>query len=270
MMKIVNISIAFLVSFSLSAQIIDGDKEVNWNTIEYTLSDEKKLEIVSNINEDLLYYLKDNNELKNSLNNFHFTDLNGDDILDFIYVGYAGGEQPSTLAFTQNDKGYFKRIFEASGVIYDITSIGLVEGILKFKVLKNDGCYDCLGVNNSITYLGNQGAFSEIELISFTDSTNIPSVAFKKRFKIINPKYYLRSNPIVDNEGNKPDALFGNVIAEYESGTQGYAFASKEDKTGRIWWFVAIKSDKSSKAIFQQKKGYYLGWMSSRYLEELK
>lgn len=268
-MKLLNMSIAFLVSFNLCAQIVDLNKEVSWDRIETTLSDDKKLEIVSNVNEDLIYFLKDNKLMESSLKNFHFIDLNGDNILDFIYVGYAGGEQPSTLALTQNEKGLFKRVFEASGTIYEITNIALVEKKFKFKVLKNDECYDCLGVKNSTTYLVNNGIFTKIEVISFTENTSIPSFVFKRRFKVLNPKYYLRTNPTISNEGNKPDVLFGNVVAEYGSGAKGYAFASHEDETGRIWWFVALKSKECSKALFQQKEGYYLGWMSSRYLEEL-
>ncbi len=268
MMKILKITIVFLVTFNMSAQDMDLPKGAVWHGIEYQLSKEKKMELLSDVNEDLFYYLKDNELLETNIKNFHFLDLNGDKILDFIYVGYAGGEQPSTIAFTQNEKGYFKRVFETIGVIYEVNNISLVEGGLIFKVVKNDECYDCLGVSNSITYLSNKSVFTEVERLNFTENTEIPKIIFRKQFKVINPKCYLRSKPVVDNDGTQPDVLFGNVVAEYGLGTQGYAFASKEDDTGLIWWFVAVKYNESIKAIFQEKKGYNLGWMSSRYLKE--
>lgn len=268
-MKALKMLIVFLLSFDLNAQVVDFTKEIDWNGIECSLSDERKLSLLSNINEDLFYYLKDNQLLEKSLADFHFVDLNGDKILDFIYLGYAGGEQPSTIAFTQNTKGYFKRVFEAIGTIYEISNIALVDGCLKFKVVKNDECYDCLGVVNSTTYLACKGTFTEIERLSFTKSTEVPDITFNKQFKVVNPQYYLRSTPVVENEGNTPDALFGNVVAEYSAGAMGYAYASREDETGRVWWFVAIKSDEASKVLFQQKEGYIIGWMSSRFLEEL-
>jgi len=269
MMKIQLIAAINLFCFGVTAQEDQAPMEVHWAGIEYPVTNEVKLELLGGINEDLFYFLKDNEQFKSSLDNFHFLDLNGDKTLDFIYVGYAGGEQPSTIAFTQNSNGYFKRVFEALGVIYELSRVGLVEGALMFKVLKNDECYDCLGVKNSITYIGMSGAFTEVERLNFTDNTDLPEIVFKRQFKVINPVYYLRSTPIVMNDGTGPDTLFGNVVAEFVSGAEGYAFASKEDNTGRVWWFVAMKSDESQKAIFQEKRGYHLGWMSSRYLEEL-
>lgn len=262
------ITIAILVTFNLCAQDMDLIKETEWSDIEYQLSKEKKLELLSGINEDLLYYLKDNKLFETYIKNFHFLDLNGDKILDFIYVGYAGGEQPSTIAFTQNGKGYFKRVFEAIGTTYEANNISLIDGGLIFKVVNNDECYDCLGVYNSITYICNKGVFSEVERLNFTESTEIPEFIFRKKFRVINSKCYLRSKPVVDNDGIHPDVLFGNIVAEYSSETQVYAFASKENDTGYIWWFVAVKSDESTKAIFQNKIGYNIGWMSSRCLEE--
>ena len=267
MQKII-ITIAVLVTFNLCAQDMGLIKEAEWNGIEYQLSKEKKIEFLSDINEDLLYYLKDNKLFETNIKNFHFLDLNGDKILDFIYVGYAGGEQPSTIAFTQNGKGYFKRVFEAIGTIYEVNSISLVDDGLIFKVICNDECYDCLGVYNSTTYMCSKGIFSEVERLNFTESTEISEIIFRKKFRVINSKCYLRSKPVVDNDGTHLDVLFGNIVAEYSSETQVYAFASKEDDTGYIWWFVAVKADESIKAIFQKKKGYNIGWMSNRCLDE--
>ena len=250
-------------------QFFDFNKDVEWKGIEYKLSEDEKLRILSKINEDLFYYLKDNNLVKNNLEKFHFVNLNNDNLLDFIYVGYSGAEDQSTIAFIQDEKGNYIKKFETIGVIYEIISISILEPVLQIKIIKNDDCYDCIGVKNSLTYLCINGDFKLIEALSFTKSTTLPSLEFKKRFKVINPKYYLRSYPEIYNEGDKPDVLFGNVIAEYGSGIKGFAFSSQKDETGRTWWFVAIPAKDCSQSIFLNEKGYFLGWMSSNYLEEL-
>jgi len=268
-MKLLYIFLATVLSINAVAQFSNLNNEFSWESVEKLLSDEEKLDILSKINESLFYYLEDNHLLREKLGNFHFFDLNNDDLLDFVYVGYSGAEQPATLVFTQNEKGYYKKILEASGVVYDITNITLVSAFYQLKIVNNDGCYDCLGVKNLSTYFYNGGDFERAELISFTKETVMPSIEFKKQFKIINQKYYLRSSPEINNEGDKPDVLFGNVIAQYQSDVKGYALAHKEDHTGRTWWFVAIEANKSTRALFQQKEGYYVGWMSSRFLEEI-
>ena len=261
------IAISFL-TFSSYAQLSDFNKEVNWKGIEYILQEDKKLKILSEIKDNLVYYLKDNDLLKTNISNFHFLNLNNDNFLDFIYVGYSGGEQPATLAYIQNDNGYYTKIFEAVGVIYQITNITVIEPFLEIKIIKNDECYDCLGVKNSSIFLWDKNSFKLIETVSFTQSTALPIIEFKKHFRVVSPEYYLRSSAIISNEGKEPDVLFGNVIAEYGTGALGYALASQKDETGRIWWFVVIKANESIRAVFKNREGYYMGWMSSRYLEE--
>ena len=96
-------------------------------------------------------------------------------------------------------------------------------------------------------------------------------------FEVKNEMYYLRLAPVIDNEKmNYEINIKGNVIAEYGLGAKGYALAEKKDDTGRIWWFVImLNNNLPIKSMFSEgsnneNKFYSIGWMSSRYLEEVK
>lgn len=261
------------ISSVFHSQTMNVKDTLNWETIESYVTDKKKLNLVSSINDDLFYYLKDNNLLKESLKNFHFLDLNCDGKLDFIYKGYAGAENISTIIYIQKQKGFFDKIFEVTGQINSFENLAYVNCFFKIKIISNDNCYDCLGVKNLSTFLIRQGKFEKIESLSYTDNIVIPNFTFKKKFTIIKQGYNLRSTPKIVNKSVKTAevfSLFGNVTATYKKGTVGYAYAKKQSEDGRIWWFVILKGEQSEKSIFENKSGYYLGWMSNRFLKEIK
>jgi len=268
MKALITTSLLFFV-VQVNAQLIDPEKEIAWRNIEVRLDNEKKADLVQDIETDLLWYLKDNKILESSLGNFHFLDFDNDGLLDFLYEGYAGAENKSVILFHQKSKRQFKKIFETLGVPYAFTRIGIFGSDFELQTLVPDGAFDGEGFIKK-TYLLSPESSKLIESITFHYETFFPKgLTIKKRFKIVNSKYYLRISPEIKNEEKASDVLFGNVVAEYGEGSEGYAFASKEDHTGRIWWYVAIEGNKSTKSIYSNKEGYYLGWMSSRYLEEL-
>lgn len=270
-----NILIFWLIikSLILNAQTIITSSEINWSGLESGLTDTQKINLLSDINGDLFYYLKDNNFLNKNLKNFHFLDFNCDEKLDFIYIGYSGAENISTIIYLQKQKGFFDKIFETTGQLSDFEKLAYTDCFFKIKISSNDSCYDCLGVKNLSTFLLRQGKFEKIENLSYTDNIVIPSFTFKKKFTIIKQGYNLRSTPKIVNKSVKTAevfSLFGNVTATYKKGTVGYAYAKKQSEDGRIWWFVILKGEQSEKSIFENKSGYYLGWMSNRFLKEIK
>lgn len=249
---------------------VDTLSNIRWRFIEYKMSNEEKFEILSKQTGELFYYLQDNNALKENLNSFHFLNLNQDPHMDFVYEGYAGSENKVTIFYTGHSEGYFDKVFIEEGILYEITKPTITTDALYFKLLRNDPCFDCLGVKNLLTYSYNNKGFKLLETVSYTDGTEmVNQIEFNKHFKVLNPTYYLRSTPNVNNDKGTHNSLFGNVIAEYSAESCGKAIASKIDSTGRLWWLVMMKADESSNSIFEEKNGYYLGWMSSRYLEQL-
>lgn len=268
MRALITLSTLLLV-IQVDAQLIDMKRKIDWENIEVELEDEKKVELVKDMETDLLWYLKDNEILESSASNFHFLDFDNDGLLDFLYEGYAGAENKSIIIFHQKSQGQFKKVFETLGRPYGFRRIGMFGSEFELQALIPDGAFDGRGFIHRI-YLINLEKSKLVESTTFHYETFFPEeVTLKKRFKVTNPKYYLRISPEINNEGKTPDVLLGNVVSEYGSGSEGYAFASKEDETGRVWWFVAIKGNESTQSIYLNKDSYYLGWMSSRYLEEL-
>ncbi|WP_462247819.1 hypothetical protein [Ekhidna sp.] len=258
-----------LFEITVSAQVVDLGSKAQWDLIELKLSKDQKRESLRGIEGDLFWYLEDNKSLEQNLENFHFLDINGDRGLDFIYTGYAGAENPSIIIYMKGMSGQFDKEFETTGKLLEVQFLDLDSPVLEIVVMKNDDCFDCLGVKNVSKFQFIDGDFYLIDVYSITRNTFQPPITFKKRFTVKNPKYYLRSSPEIINEGSKASSLFGNVLAEYSDGATGYALASQEDETGRLWWFVSINASECTNSLFKEKNGNYFGWMSSRYLEEL-
>ncbi|MEP4948133.1 MAG: hypothetical protein ABJU26_11385, partial [Flavobacteriaceae bacterium] len=195
MVDFFKILIFVLISNNLNSQIIDLSKEVQWERIENYLSEKDKIDLVNDLSNDLIYYLKDNKILESNIKNFHFFDLNGDTKLDFIYTGYAGGEQESTLIFLQRENGNLERVFEVSGIIYGINNLTFSNNTFSISIVKNDSCFDCYEVYNLTTFIGIKGVFKEVANFNFTGETEIPDEMFRKSFKTTDTLSFLRSRP---------------------------------------------------------------------------
>lgn len=256
------------------------DKSIDWKKYEESYSAEYKRGEIKKIKDDLLEYLEGSGSLENNLINFHFIDYNFDGVLDIIYSGDAGTEIKRTLIFELGEDGYYSKTFDKFGHLISLysTNIGLPPYSL---ILKEEAC--CGGT--SIVYENYQpvNLNGKLELQASTKFSSIVSTYFPAYFfdqpvlfEVKIELYCLRLNPTVDNEtSNEELHINGNIIAEYTTGSKGYAIAEKQDETGRVWWFVLmINNNKPQKSIFDvgsnnENKYYSLGWMSSRYLEKL-
>ena len=107
------------------------------------------------------------------------------------------------------------------------------------------------------------------------------------RFEILNDDYKIRYAPVFDDSTlNEWDLIIdtvahtaiegkgtGTVIGRLEKGTTGTAIGKKEDKSGRVWWYVEI----DEKFIPKDKVVYFednfptkiVGWISSRFVKTL-
>ncbi len=256
------------------------EENVNW------LKDEAKYEKaymhgeIGKIKDDLMIYLEASESLEKNFKNFHFFDYNFDGYIDIIYSGDAGTESKRTLIFEPNENGYSKTFDKYGALIslYPLTRIGQPLSL----VLKEQIC--CGGF--SIVYEIYQPIFDngKLELkpstkYSFIVGTELPDSFYDAPilFEVQNEKYLLRLNPMIDNQiENEELHIVGNVIAEYTVGSKGYAIAENQENSDRIWWFVImINNNPPSKSIFDtgsnNKNHYYsIGWMSNRYLKQIK
>ena len=109
-------------------------------------------------------------------------------------------------------------------------------------------------------------------------NTELPTNELKEpvRFEIENEIYHLRATPKIDTtnlwyEGHEGE---DNIIAELKKGDKGKAIGESTDSTGRIWWFVEIdpefKPNKSHFYDLEERPTKVTGWMSSRFVKEIK
>ncbi len=232
--------------------------------VEIVEIDDLDLETNDSIKKPLVDELSDYRHFGHLVENYDFfkesfktIDLNNDGKLDIFYSGYLGGASDSYSCIFINEDGMFDLVFEGeigSRFLYAIknknNTIDLVYFYLgPFAPIPQLMRLDLIKVENGIENI--------TTVANFMTDIESPNEFFKEpiSFKVLNPKYYLRSSPRIENQdigyGYK-----GNIVKEYSQGTKGIAFAKEVDETGRIWWFVFL-DDK------------YSGWMSSRFLEEL-
>lgn len=269
-----------LILNSAFSQSFVNNKKVIWKDYEKVYSENYKLNQVKKIDDDLLVFLKATESLASNLNNFHFIDYNMDGNIDIIYTGNAGTETKRTLIFElDNDSNYIKT-FDKYGELIELSSKDKLSPY--DLILKENAC--CGGF--SVVYEVFQQVYNKdtLELqasvkYSSINGTEFPSVFFDSPvlFEVKNELYYLRLNPKIDNETENEELhINGNIIGEYTSGAKGYAIAKKQDDTGRIWWFVFMLNDSLPlNSILDcgsndKNKFYSFGWMSSKYLNEIK
>lgn len=265
----------------LSGQNFITREKIVWEKYVKSYSKEYKLIEIKKIEDDLLVYLNATGRLAYYLNNFHFIDYNFDGNIDIIYTGDAGTETKRTLIFELDDNGYYIKTFDKFGELIDLYS---KDGISPYNlVLREEACCGGFAViyeiyhqvynSNNILQLQAAAKYSSIR------GTELPTnlFDFPVLFEVNNESYYLRLEPVIENE-TKNEALniYGNIIGEYTAGAKGYAIGKKQDYTDRVWWFVfMLNNTPSLKSVFDvgsnnENKYYSVGWMSSRYLKEIE
>ncbi|MEX2410250.1 MAG: hypothetical protein WD607_02570 [Candidatus Paceibacterota bacterium] len=280
-MKNVFFFLLIVISTSIvNCQSFLKSQSIDWTKYEETYDDEFRISEIAKIKDDLLFYLNESDMLEDNIDNFHFIDFNGNCNIDIIYSGDAGTDKKRTLIFELSNDGSYRKTFDKFGRLIDIFSG--TENLPPYSlILMEEPC--CGGFSTVYEIYHPIISNGKVELhvsIKYSSilGTDIPAEFFSKpkMFEVINNLYYLRLDPILDNNTVYEDLhITGNIIAEYYKGSKGYAVAEREDNTNRIWWFVIMQNtNKTSKGIFDvgsnnENEAYYMGWMSSRYLIEI-
>lgn len=281
-----SIIIFFLNCFSSWSQTdlyfpLSTANRFDWNTIQLGQDPELiKRCVIQNKTDFEWYFLNEDysptlEDLRNSL---HLIDLNGDGKLDIIFDGESGGEPYSIKIFLQVDN-QFKKILDAQ---QGIKEMSFENGILSKIYISDWGC--CAEIIHQ-NYTFNADFRDKLNPLKRSCS----SQAYEKlvwpnnynktplEFRTITTHYNLRFEPKLDDSTNyeiEPGLFMGNSIGKIIQNSTGFALAEKTDETGRVWWFVALNSYNSLKNTLyytnkNQPNSYYLGWISSRFVEKL-
>lgn len=267
--------------FLLSGQNLITREKIVWERYEKSYAKEYKLSEIKKIKDDLIVYLNETESFVCNFNNFHFIDYNFDGNVDIIYTGDAGTETKRTLIFELDDNGNYIKTFDKFGELIDLYS---TNGTSPYSlVLKEEACCGGFAVIYEIYFpVYNSNNMIELQASAKYSSirgTELPTVLFDfpVLFEVNNELYYLRLEPVIDNETENEELhINGNIIGEYTTGAKGYAIGHKKDDTGRIWWFVfMLNNTPPKKSIFDsgsnnENKYSSVGWMSSRYLKEIE
>ena len=251
-------------------------KEFSWKDKELNLDDSTKKKIIlskhfSNKNypyNQISWYV--DKALNRYLSKFHPVNLNNDGLIDFIYTGDDGVANVVTL-LKQTEKEWIVIFHEQGGKLTNIEFNELTGNrkieLLSFKNLYNS--YIELNIINSEKEL----FVKKSEIFRFGETIFPSKFELRTPFIVKNEKYYLR---------HKPEISESNVIGEFTKGDYGVALASETDDTGRVWWFVIMYNnipkeiDKfetlkmSEKEFINIHEKAMFGWISSRFLEEIK
>lgn len=207
----------------------------------------------------------------------HAVDLNDDELADIIYQGPHMGEGSLVHIFLQTTSGFQKVFTTKQGIV----TVDWQGELLDKLYVKDWGCCADPNLTNSVyqvSYSNSNPEFNliweSVELRSFVTK---PKSSFSpKRFEITNEKYKLRANPWIDDStSNEFLGITGNTIGLLKQGFKGTAYAASEDETGRIWWYVLIDTEYELEDTYinyenHDFKPHILGWISSRYVNEIK
>jgi len=203
-------------------------------------------------------------------------DLNNDGLTDIVYQGPYAGEGSVAHIFMHTQSGFQKALTVQQGIM----KVEWRDERVDKLYVKNWGCCADPTLTHSVyqvTYFENTPTFKmvwkSVELTSFI--TKPKSTFDPIRFEITNEQYKLRANPWIDNEtANEYLEISGNTIGILKRGFKGTAYASVEDKTGRVWWYVLI--DREHELLdayvnyeYHEFKPHLIGWISSRYVKKL-
>lgn len=276
--KVIGINFLFFISLNSFGQIPNLDSpEYPLQSWEIKVSSTKKKDMVNQIQP---MHFSGDQPLTDSLSltNWHVLDYNLDGISDLLYTGYLGSESELFYLY----RGYSNHVFEPTiQLVGSLKSCSEPTGssLLSFTIVNYDCCsgyinriehYVPILENNYITYKL-QSKFAYLNLL------DIPKTLFSKpkRFKTTAPSYNLRITPELNDTTQFAEDVYGNVFAKYPEFSEGLALAETIDSTGRVWWFVTMKSlSIPDWSVYYSGENsnhtpHLLGWMSSKYLEEI-
>lgn len=253
----------------------DETKSVNLSELE-KITKEEKLKLVDQLRPQFEYLATYDSWKEETLDDFHFIDLDNDRDLDLVFTGWSGGE-PDCVKILINKNGDYKEVFKT---FQKITNVQFKNNILSSISIHDPGCcaaYIEFDEDYTFDVKRDKLTYTLTNRTALLYPTEEPKDKFATpiNFEVLNDKYFLRLTPKIDTvdqdfaEDTQPD----NVIAEFKKGTTGTAYAERTDDTGRVWWFVETDSRyKPARSLFydiDEKPTRLKGWMSSNYLKKL-
>lgn len=219
-----------------------------------------------------------NREDSSSIDNLHIVDFDCDGLLDVIYDGSIGSESDRIVFMKGESDGSFSKVIGLWGEFVDISKN---DGFTPMSfMINNYSC--CAGVMHHLerytpvwTSLGLEFKLQVKYAKYYT--MELPKERFKSPIGFVTTyeKYNLRLEPSINDTIALEQNKKGNIMAEYPKRSEGIAIAEHIDKTGRVWWFVIMKNNTPPNwSVYyngdnNDAKSYFLGWISSRYVERL-
>lgn len=241
-----------------------------------TITTEEKLKLISDLEPTFAYLATYEGWQRKVLDDFNFVDLDDDADLDLVFTGWSGGE-PVCVRIYSNINGKYQKVFEA---YQEIVKVEFRDNKLSRVLVHDPGCCAAyIEFDEDYFFNVDKDAF-DYKLVNRTAllyPTEEPEDKFNTpiNFEVVNDKYYLRLSPKIDTVDQvfAEDLQADNVIAEFQKGTRGQAYAETKDSTGRVWWFVEIEPKyKPVRSFFydiDEKPTKLKGWMSSNYLQKI-
>ena len=266
------ISSLVLPFLTLGQSILNPQFGIGWGYPYHNSNDSEKLKLIHKIQKQNKLNSSFFPTVQNasSLQYFHVTNIDNDELLDVIYAG-PYGEGNASIIYKNNGNS-----FTASGLIPG-KIVGArkseLSGILEIKTHE----YPCCASNEHYLRtiipfaIGDSTRIMQIEEYVYLEDTKEPVNKMKKvSFATVNEEYKLRLSPYIDSDHRfHPETIDGNTISIYPKGSRGIAIAKESDETGRIWWFVIMENNlEPIKTIMHNgENSKSMGWMSSRYVE---
>ena len=240
-----------------------------------------KAKFIKNLPDDFEFHTQYAGGMSYIEESLHVVDFNGDGLNDIVFNGFLGGEAEHIIIFINTGQS-FAKIFNE---IQKFHKIVFENGRIQKMYIQDGGCCCEYLLTNKIFNVDYSSDLPKINLISQMQYLNnsvekYPSSYFNKaiKFEVLNDKYNIRFSPVIDDTiqvGYCGELQNGNSLGKIKSGSIGYALAEKADTTGRTWWFVALHPNSE---IYEEiyyddnikPNSYKLGWISSRYVKEIK
>ncbi|MEI6264318.1 MAG: hypothetical protein WCP74_04405 [Sphingobacteriia bacterium] len=172
----------------------------------------------------------------------HAIDINGDQLLDFVYDGPYSGDYNITQIFL-NMGNQYKKVFSGK---QDIVEWDFSNKLNSFTIINPGCCADPgkLEYSYAVSYSGNEPTFKLEKTIGYYNITEKPKSTFSnpKEFTVKTDNAKLRfdcykldiEHPFYGNNGNS--------IATYKIGAKGKALGSKKDNDNE-WVYVIMNAE---------------------------
>ncbi|TAH09547.1 MAG: hypothetical protein EAZ12_06220 [Sphingobacteriia bacterium] len=198
-------------------------------------------------------------------------DLNGDNLLDMVYVGPYSGDYKISQIFLNND-GQYKKVFSGK---QEIVKIGFSKKRLNSFTLLNPGCCADPGqveYNYKVSFSTNKPIFKRTHTIGYYNETEKPLSIFTKTkaFIVKADKAKLRFECYPLDIEHPFYGMYGNSIASYKSGSKGKAIGFKKEND--VDWIYVIMSSKNKIdncdfSTFKDQPTQIRGWILKTDIE---